>query len=161
MVAKPLPLAGAEVVGSTLGQAIVKAATTPIAGRKTTAVWDTKTETWVPDTKESEVNITPVGVLVGGLLALGALAVGQRAIRTGTLTPVRQNEWLIIKNFAELGERGKKVRVWIDEGNSPSPVIIEAGDNYKETGRKRLRARVRARDDVADYNPLLGSSRLL
>jgi len=134
---------------------VVKALTTSIVSRRTTAVWDEERQEWVPEGREQAVNLTPAALLVGGLLGLGAAAVGQRAIRTGTVEPVRQKEWLIIRNFAELGMRGKKERVWTTLDSSPAPEIVRAGDNVKETGRRRTRFALRKRDNVADYGPLV------
>src|SRR3990167_9527110 len=95
-MAKTPPLKAVAVASEAAegaGQAIVKALTTPIHSRGVHEVWNDDTGEWVPDTRDKATNITPAGVLVGGLLALGAAAVAQRGIRTGTVTLKTQRRW--------------------------------------------------------------------
>lgn len=59
----------------TAGQALVDAATHPIASRETTATWNGRE--WVPASKVSRVNITPAA-LAGGAIAAWVLGLGLR-----------------------------------------------------------------------------------
>jgi len=68
MVAKPLPLAGAEVVANAVGKA-GQAIKKPVFGSKITYEWDG--EEWVPLTKETTREVPAwmagLGVVVGAL----------------------------------------------------------------------------------------------
>lgn len=135
-----VPAAVAEQA-SGVGGAIVKAATTPFITRTRRERWDPESEQWVPDTRELGVNVTPVGVLVGGLLTLGAAAALQRGVRTGTLQAHPEVQWA--------NPAGK--RVWVPEDN---PAALDpAKGPWVATGKKRRRPVIRYRDNVADYQP--------
>jgi hypothetical protein len=83
LAAKPAAEAAENLSGG-----IVKALSTAIYSRKRTEVWDAEAQEWVPLSREREANLTVGAVFVGGLLALGAFAVGQRGLRSGMLEPV-------------------------------------------------------------------------
>lgn len=70
MAAKPLPIAGAEVVANAVGKA-GQAIKKPVFGSKITLRWDAKREEWIPETKEVTREVPAwmagLGVVVGAL----------------------------------------------------------------------------------------------
>lgn len=155
VVSKAVPeVAAAQVAGEQLagvGQAVVKAATTPIYSRKRTEVWDRETETWVPVEREREVNVSPAAVAVAALVGVATAAVVQRGLRTGTLGTKRQ-----IEVIGTLGQ-AKSRRIWVGEDAPlPAPRTGPGGTEvFTVTGRVRNAPTIRTRDSLADYQPFV------
>ena len=160
MVVPLIAAAKAGEVASSAGGAVAKAMTTPIISRKKIAMWDEANERWVPVSLESEANVTPAGLAVVGLLALGAAAVVQRATRTGTIEWVDETAEKRVLNPAHKAWVEKRKAFLIEHAGEP---IIQADMDYAsgpepprtviaEVTRKR--PRIRSRDNMADYQPI-------
>ena len=54
----------------------------PVIKRTVTERWDDEEERWVPETKESEIGIGPVGAAVVGVVALGTAAAVAGAVKS-------------------------------------------------------------------------------
>lgn len=141
-----VPLAAAEVAKG-IGENVAQAATAPIVGTRVEFEWDAERGEWKPLKKERTTNLNAVSLLVGGALVIGAAAVGQRGLRTGTVGLQTEYEYRIV----EVGKKDR--RVW---ATSPQQVRVKANQTLDATGRTRRRPQLRQRDSIADYQQIGG-----
>lgn len=143
----PIPqVAAAQVAGEqaqSIGQAIVKTATTPFYHREKTERWDPETETWVPLERTKELNVSPAAV--GG----AALAVAGAAFVLGLgAAPVEKEEPILERQSnpayeAWAANRGLPVDAGYTAADSP-PRTVDVQVGTKKKVRLALVARPRS-----------------